>query len=34
MENLAIGNHGHDAAGAKNAIFFPLTALHIIAHSL
>lgn len=34
MGTTAIGNNGHDATGAKNAIFFPLTALHIIAHRL
>lgn len=34
METLAIGNDGHDAAVAKNAIFFSLTALHIFAHRL
>lgn len=34
METFAIANDGHDAAGAKNAIFFPLAAFHIIAHRL
>lgn len=34
METLAIGNDGHDATGAKNASFFPLTALHVFAHRL
>lgn len=34
MEILAIGNDGHGAAGAKNAIFYPFAALNTIAHRL